>query len=150
MNYTFTSLSIGTIAALALMDVGLGVSSQAVAAVGPTEVSTAVKAELKARPGSMMAELEKLDLTTAQQDEIEAIKADMTVQLAEVLTPSQMEAFQRRQAEGGDMRSLMMSLDRGQRSSVMTIMRAAQSNLMDVLTPEQRAQIEGGRPLDRN
>ncbi|MEL6605968.1 MAG: Spy/CpxP family protein refolding chaperone [Cyanobacteria bacterium J06614_10] len=150
MNYTFTSLSIGTIAALALMDVGLGVSSRAVAAVDVSEVSAAVKAEPKARPGSMLAELEKLDLTVAQQDEIEAIKADMTVQLAEVLTPSQMEAFQQRQSEGGDMRSLMMSLDRGQRSSVMTIMRAAQSNLMDVLTPEQRAQVEGDRPLGRN
>ncbi|MEL6260843.1 MAG: Spy/CpxP family protein refolding chaperone [Cyanobacteria bacterium J06626_6] len=152
MNYRLTSISVGAAVALGLIDIGLEASNNPSVVVQAAEMSalTVEKAGLKSRPGSALAEIENMDLTTAQQDEIEAIKADMTVQMADVLTPAQMEAFQQRQAEGGDMRSMMMSLDQGQRSSVMGIMRTAQADLMDVLTPEQRAQIEGGRPLDRN
>ena len=105
---------------------------------------------VKNRPGSAMSAVEELDLTAAQQEEIDTIRSSIAEQMAEVLTPEQAEAFAAAQADGGNMRSVMMNLDRSQRSSVMDIMRTTESDIMDVLTPEQRAKIGGARPIDRN
>ncbi|MEL7225758.1 MAG: Spy/CpxP family protein refolding chaperone [Cyanobacteria bacterium J06576_12] len=95
---------------------------------------------LKSR-GSVLSDIEDLSLSPTQSDEIEAIKAGMMVDMAEILTPEQMETFQSAQANGDDTRSTMMSLglDSDQRAEVMGLMRITQNKVMAVLTPEQRA-----------
>ena len=106
----------------------------------------------KGSGGSIWSQVENLDLTAAQQAEIDAIQAELTEQMAEILTPEQMETFAAAQANGNDMSSSMMSLDitRSQTSGLMSAMSTARDNIMDVLTPEQQAQIDDLRPRDRN
>lgn len=98
-----------------------------------------------------LSAVEELDLSEDQQLEIEAIQTSMTNELSEILTDTQMERLTAAQAEGDSMRSVMRSLGltSSQRSSVMSLMRDAQNQVMDVLTPEQRAQIEEEMPRDR-
>ena len=106
----------------------------------------------KGMGGSAWNEAENLNLTPDQEAEIAAIKASTNEQIAGILTSEQFATFQAGQANGDDMRSMMMSLGltSNQRSSVMGVMRSAQNEIMAVLTPEQRAQIEGESPRDRN
>ncbi|MEL6780667.1 MAG: Spy/CpxP family protein refolding chaperone [Cyanobacteria bacterium J06597_16] len=106
---------------------------------------------LKSRGGSALSAIENLTLTPTQEDEIEAIKAEMMAQMAEVLTPEQMETFQTAQSSGNNTRSVMMSLglDASQRSEVIGLMRITEGKIMAALTPDQRAQIEGESPRDR-
>ena len=98
-----------------------------------------------------LSAVEELDLSEDQQLEIETIQTSMTNELSEILTDSQMERLTTAQAEGDNMRSVMRSLGltSSQRSSVMSLMRDTQSQVMDVLTPEQRAQLEEEMPRDR-
>ena len=107
---------------------------------------------LKGRQGSVLSEVDNLDLTADQQEEIDAIRAGLSEQMAEILTPEQMETFQASQANGDDLRSTLRSLGltSSQRSSVVSVMRSAQDDMKAVLTPEQQAQLEGERPRDRN
>ncbi len=98
-------------------------------------------------PGGNTAAMTELDLTTTQQAEIQAIQADMFSQMSQILTAEQMQTLKDSQASGdtSDVRRIMMGLNRGDRSSVMNIMRSAQSAVMDVLTDEQREQLENNR-----
>ena len=98
-----------------------------------------------------LSAVEELDLSEDQQLEIEAIQTSMTNELSEILTDDQMEQLTAAQAEGDSMRGVMRSLGltSSQRSSVMSLMRDTQNQVMDVLTPEQRAQIEEEMPRDR-
>ncbi|MGD1952874.1 MAG: Spy/CpxP family protein refolding chaperone [Leptolyngbyaceae cyanobacterium] len=98
-----------------------------------------------------LSSAEELDLSEDQQLEIEAIQTSMNNELSEVLNDDQMEQLTTAQAEGDSMRSVMRSLGltSSQRSSVMSLMRDTQSQVMDVLTPEQRAQLEEEMPRDR-
>lgn len=98
-----------------------------------------------------LSAIEELDLSEEQQIEIDSIQAAMTDGLSEILTDQQMEELTIAQANGDDMRTVMrgLGLTSSQRSSVMSLMRDTQSQVMDVLTPEQRAQIEEERPRDR-
>ncbi|MGD1867900.1 MAG: Spy/CpxP family protein refolding chaperone [Phormidesmis sp.] len=106
---------------------------------------------LKGRSGNPMSKIEDLDLTAEQKVQLEEIQDNITMQMSEVLTPQQVQDFTDAQADGGsNMRSLFMSLDGDQRSAVMGIMRSAQSDMMAILTPDQRAQIQGSSPRDRN
>ncbi|MEO0458354.1 MAG: Spy/CpxP family protein refolding chaperone [Cyanobacteria bacterium P01_A01_bin.114] len=106
----------------------------------------------KGRGGSAWSEVENLNLTAEQEEDINAIKAGVAEQMAEILTPEQLETFRAAQASGDDMRSTMMGLGltRSQRSDVIGVMRDAQDDIMAVLTPEQRAQIAPENPRDRN
>lgn len=104
----------------------------------------------KQMSGPTADKLEDLDLTPEQEEEIAAIQAGLAEEIAEILTPEQLMALEDAQANGDSMRSVMMSLDRSQRSAVMDVMRSAQDEIMAVLTPEQHAQIEGESPRDRN
>ena len=104
----------------------------------------------KQMSGPIADKLEDLDLTPEQEEEIAAIQAGLAEEMAEILTPEQLMALEDAQANGDSMRSVMMSLDRSQRSAVMDVMRSAQDEIMAVLTPEQRAEIEGESPRDRN
>ena len=107
---------------------------------------------VKGRNSSVLSEVENLDLTADQQDEIDAIKAGLFEQMAEILTPEQMETFQAAQANGDDLRSTLQSLGltSSQRSTVVSVMRSTQDDIKAVLTSEQLAQIEGESPRDRN
>ena len=98
-----------------------------------------------------LSAIEELDLSEEQQTEIDSIQAAMTDGLSEILTDEQMEELATAQTNGDDMRTVMrgLGLTSSQRSSVMSLMRDTQSQVMDVLTPEQRAQIEEERPRDR-
>mgnify|MGYP001793747969 FL=1 len=98
-----------------------------------------------------LSAIEELDLSEEQQTEINSIQAAMTDELSEILTDEQMEELATAQANGDNMRTVMrgLGLTSSQRSSVMSLMRDTQSQVMDVLTPEQRAQIEEERPRDR-
>ncbi|MEM9908370.1 MAG: Spy/CpxP family protein refolding chaperone [Cyanobacteria bacterium P01_D01_bin.44] len=111
-----------------------------------------IQAMTKGRGGAAWSEVENLNLTAAQTEDINAIKVGVAEQMAEILTPEQLETFQTAQANGDDMRSTMMGLglSRDQRSDVMGVMRVAQDEIMGILTPEQRAQIEPQNPRDRN
>lgn len=95
-----------------------------------------------------LSAIEELDLSEEQQTEIDSIQAAMTDGLAEILTDEQMEELTTAQANGDDMRTVMrgLGLTSSQRSSVMSLMRDTQGQVMDVLTPEQRAQIERRTP----
>ena len=106
----------------------------------------------KGRGGIDLSEVEELNLTAEQEEEIDAIKASTHEEIAEILTAEQMEAFEEGQANGDDTRSIMMSLGltAEQRSDLMDLMRASQDEIMEVLTPEQQAQIERESPRDRN
>ncbi|MEA5463897.1 Spy/CpxP family protein refolding chaperone [Leptothoe sp. PORK10 BA2] len=117
-----------------------------------TKAHSEISAMAKGGPGGNISEIQELDLTADQQEELEDIQADIVEQMSEVLTPEQVEVFTESQNSGdtSSMRSMMMSLDGSQRSSVMSIMRSAEDDMMDVLTPEQREQIEGSDPRDRN
>ena len=114
------------------------------------KTESALASTKRMRKDALLA-VEELDLSEDQQLEIEAIQTSMTNELSEILTDSQMEQLTAAQAEGGDMRSVMRSLGltSSQRSSVMSLMRDTQNQVMDVLTPEQRAQIEEEMPRDR-
>ena len=96
------------------------------------------------------SDLEKIDLSEAQQIEIDDIQADMANQLSEILTDEQMEKFTAARANNSNMRNVMRSLGltSSQRSSVRSLMEDTQSQIMDVLTAEQRAELED-RPRDR-
>jgi len=108
-------------------------------------------AMLKNRSGNQMSKIEDLDLTAEQKVQLEEIQDSIAAQMSEVLTPQQVQDFADAQADGGsNMRSLFMSLDGDQRSAVMGIMRSAQSDMMAILTPDQRVQIQGSLPRDRN
>ena len=98
-----------------------------------------------------LSAIEELDLSEDQQTEIEGIQSTMVEELSEILTESQMSRFTTAQANGDDMRSVMrgLGLTSSQRSSVMSLMRDTQSQVMDVLTPEQRAELEEEMPRDR-
>lgn len=95
---------------------------------------------------------EELDLTEAQAEEIEAIQADMIVELESILSADQLETFTAARANGDDMRSVLrgLGLSSSQRSELMSVSRETESQIMDVLTPDQRAQLEGASPRDRN
>ena len=98
-----------------------------------------------------LSAVEELDLSEDQQTEIESIQSNMVEELSGILTESQMSQFTTAQANGDDMRSVMrgLGLTSSQRSSVMSLMRDTQSQIMDVLTPEQRAELEEEMPRDR-
>ena len=133
-------------------------TSVAIAQVQPSipveKGSEARQSMVKGRDGSVWSEVENLDLTDAQQEEIDAIKAGVAEQMADILTPEQLQSFQASQANGDDMRSTVISLgiNRSQRSAVMGVVRAAQDDIKAVLTADQLAQIEAesDSPRDRN
>ena len=131
-------------------------TSVAIAQVQPSisveKASEERQSMVKGRSSSVLSEVENLDLTADQQEEIDAVKAGLFEQMAEILTPEQMETFQAAQANGDDLRSTLQSLGltSSQRSTVVSVMRSAQDDIKAVLTPEQQAQIEGERPRDRN
>ena len=106
----------------------------------------------KGRGGLDFSEVEDLNLTAEQEEDIDTIKASTHEELADILTAEQMEAFEEGQANGDDMRSVMMGLGltSEQRSDLMGLMQASRDEIMEVLTPEQQAQLEGERPRDRN
>ena len=113
---------------------------------------TVQRVTLEKRTGKdTLSALEELDLSEAQQTEIDRIQVDMADGLSEILTSDQMHQLATAQAEGDDMRSVMrgLGLTSSQRSSVISLMRDTQGQIMDVLTPEQRAQIEEEMPRDR-
>lgn len=116
------------------------------AETGQTLIST------KRMSKDALSAVEELDLSEEQQTEIEGIRSEMTDELSEILTDTQMEQFTSAQANGDDMRSVMMGLGltSSQRSSVISLMRDTQGQIMDVLTPEQRAELEAELPRDRN
>ena len=113
---------------------------------------TVQQVTLEKRTGKdTLSTLEELDLSEAQQTEIDGIQTDMVDGLSEILTSDQMHQLATAQADGDDMRSVMrgLGLTSSQRSSVISLMRNTQSQIMNVLTPEQRAQIEEEMPRDR-
>ena len=129
-------------------------SAGAVAHVIPSqqpEKAETVQQTSKRMGKDTLSEVEELDLSEEQQTEIDSIQAAMTDGLSEILTDEQMEELTTAQVNGDDMRTVMrgLGLTSSQRSSVMSLMRDTQNQVMDVLTPEQRAQIEEERPRDR-
>ncbi|MEL6160660.1 MAG: Spy/CpxP family protein refolding chaperone [Cyanobacteria bacterium J06627_32] len=146
------ALSTGVFTAIALVIIGTGGFQKANSITNTiNDVQKETSSMLKSR-SSVLSDIEDLSLSPTQNDEIEAIKAEMMVQMAEILTPAQMETFQSAQSSGEDTRSVMRSLglDNNQRSEVIGLMRITQNKVMSVLTPEQRAQIEDELPRDRN
>ncbi|MEM6452601.1 MAG: Spy/CpxP family protein refolding chaperone [Cyanobacteria bacterium P01_D01_bin.105] len=139
---TLTFLMIASIAAGS----GVEASTPATHASNTQTISA-----LKNNSSSVLSKLEALDLTTEQSDEIEAIQANMTAQIADILTPAQMSSLEQGRAEGEDLRTVMrgLGLDRAQRSEVMTLMRGVQEQIMAVLTPEQREQMQADRSRNR-
>ena len=91
-----------------------------------------------------MAELE---LTAAQKAEIAAIQENVISQMSEILTAEQMQSFKDSRASGdtSDVRRIMMSLSRSDRSSVKDIISSAEAAVMDVLTEEQQEKLENYR-----
>ena len=146
------SLSVVCIGLLGLM---IG-SSEAMAQTVPsyqlekTETVQLVSSAKRLRKDALSA-IEELDLSETQQTEIDSIQANMVDELADILTDDQMDRFTTAQANGDDMRRVMrgLGLTSSQRSSVMSLMRDTQSQIMDVLTPEQRAELEEEMPRDR-
>ena len=156
MKYQLCLLLSGVIS---VVSVATSAVAQPSTFLNPSELSelsvkspSGIPVMVKGRPGNSMSAIEELELSDAQRGELAAIQSDVIEQMSEILTLEQMQALATSQRSGdrGEMRRFMMSLDREDRSSVMSIMRTAQSEMMDVLTPEQRTQIEGSRPIDRN
>lgn len=137
-------LSLLLLSALSVMPFAPAAMAQIQPSISVAKGNEALQATVKSSADSVWSEVEKLDLTAVQQEEIDAIKAGVSEQMAEILTPEQLQTFQAAQANGDDMRSTVMSLgiNRSQRSAVMNVMRAAREDINAVLTPEQRAQIE--------
>ncbi len=119
-----------------------------------TESSKAVASQpsATAKGSTFTSQLEDLDLTEAQAEEIEAIQANTQAELSEILSAQQLETLATAQANGDDMRSVVrgLGLNSSQRSAFISVMRDMQSQISDVLTPEQQAQLEGASPRDRN
>ena len=92
----------------------------------------------------VLSEIDSLDLTDSQTQEIEAIQDEAEVQLSEVLTPEQMEEFETERAEGEDTRNILrgLGLEPSQGRDVKAILRNTRNQILMVLTPEQRAEIK--------
>ena len=90
-------------------------------------------------------DLKQLNLTIHQQDELEAIDAEIMVEMAEILTPAQMDDFQKRQADGHDIQQAIISvgLSPAQRKNALRISQDAQERKLVMLTPDQRSQFSG-------
>jgi len=146
----FSTAGVLTLATAAIAGISQATIVQGSSQAALTKANRPAVSQIKNRPGSALSKIEELDLTAEQKAEMEAIQANVAEQMSEVLTPEQMQALTEAQTDGGNMRSIIVELDRSQRSDFMTIMRAAQSDMMDILTLEQRIQIEGTSPRDRN
>ncbi|MEO0535722.1 MAG: Spy/CpxP family protein refolding chaperone [Cyanobacteria bacterium P01_A01_bin.123] len=147
MKRQLSLLLSGVVGVMALASVALAQHHAPISAQKATEGHISMTKQMG---GGNMDKIEELDLTPEQEEEIDTIQAGMSEQMAEILTFDQLAALEDAQANGGNMRSVFMSLDSNQRSEVMTLMRTTQDEIMAVLTPEQRAQIEGELPRDRN
>jgi Spy/CpxP family protein refolding chaperone len=88
--------------------------------------------------------LEELDLTDAQQTELNQIREASRAEMAAVLTDEQRAAFQSGLAAGEPMPAVLRSLDLSddQRATLRTIVEDGLAEARDVLTPEQQAQID--------
>lgn len=106
----------------------------------------------KGRSGPALSAVSELNLTANQEVEIEAIRAGVYDQMAEILDPDQLETLQTAMSNGDNMRSVVMGLglSRSEMSSLRNIVGSVEDDIMEVLTPEQRSQLEGDRPRDRN
>ena len=89
----------------------MAVSTVAMAEVQPSisveKASQEQQTMVKGSRSSVWSEVDNLDLSADQQEEIDAIRADVSDQMADILTAEQMQAFQAAQNNGDDMRSTM-------------------------------------------
>ncbi|HEY9880909.1 MAG TPA: hypothetical protein V6D29_20795 [Leptolyngbyaceae cyanobacterium] len=92
-------------------------------------------------------ELNRLDLTSEQQAQMDQIRQDVRSQIADVLTPDQKARVQEGRANGESPREIFESLDLSadQRSQLQDIRQSARSRAAEVLTPEQRQEVRQNR-----
>ncbi|MEL6160557.1 MAG: hypothetical protein AAFR18_15215 [Cyanobacteria bacterium J06627_32] len=136
MNFNLKTVSFGSLFALTMFIAPLSTAAFAQADGGPNG----------GRRGGN--HLEQLDLTAAQSEQIEAIRADAREQIGDVLTREQRATLGNSEARGrGAFRELNLSED--QRSQIRAIHEDSRDQVSRVLTPEQREQIEEMRESRR-
>ena len=132
MNFNFKTLSLGSLAAIALIAAPL------------TWVHTA-NAEGNGRGGHP---LEQLTLTEAQSSQVEAIRTETRSQMEAVLTPEQRQTLAASDSPREGFRALDLSDD--QRSEIRSLRESSREQINAILTDEQRQQLaelpgRGGR-----
>lgn len=123
MNFNFKTLSLGSLAAIALIAAPL------------TWVHTA-NAEGNSRGGHP---LEQLTLTEAQSTQVEAIRTETRSQMEAVLTPEQRQTLAASNSPREGFRALDLSDD--QRSEIRTLRESSREQINAILTDEQRQQL---------
>ena len=132
MKFNLKTISLGSLAALALIVTPLAMTHQGAHAEGG---------------GNHQGPLEQLDLTEAQSTQIEAIRADARSQMQAILTPEQQALIDANDGQRGGWRSLDLTDE--QRSQVRTIREATREEIGAVLTDEQRQELEAARQEGR-
>ena len=123
MNFNFKTLSLGSLAAIALIAAPL------------TWVHTA-NAEGNGRGGYP---LEQLTLTEAQSSQVEAIRTETRSQMEAVLTPEQRQTLAASDSPREGFRALDLSDD--QRSEIRSLRESSREQINAILTDEQRQQL---------
>lgn len=101
---------------------------------------------------------EELNLSAAQQEQVDALREQTRSQIQNVLTPEQQATVEAAIANGENPRRALrsLSLTEDQRTEMREIKDSKRTAMQDILTPEQRAQFEemrgsrrGGNKGDR-
>ncbi|MEO1133804.1 MAG: Spy/CpxP family protein refolding chaperone [Cyanobacteria bacterium J06639_1] len=92
------------------------------------------------------SKLESLDLTIAQQEEIQSIRTQHEDQMAEILTADQYAELKAALDAGKSPRSVVMSMGitRAQMGEMRSLGQSTQSRIASVLSEDQREQLDGG------
>ncbi|WP_373481012.1 hypothetical protein [Geminocystis sp.] len=88
--------------------------------------------------------LAEIELSASQQTKLEAVKKETQSQLQTILSSSQQDQLKNSLSQGNDMRSAVQSLNLSfrQRRQMKNIMQTMQSEVGNILTPEQKQQIQ--------
>ncbi|MEM8545405.1 MAG: Spy/CpxP family protein refolding chaperone [Cyanobacteria bacterium P01_H01_bin.119] len=88
--------------------------------------------------------LEQLDLTEAQQAELEAIRSNTRSQIEAVLTDEQQQQVAAAIESGGESRDALQSIELtdAQQQEIRSIMEGSREQMSQVLTDEQRQQLQ--------
>ncbi|MEL6603073.1 MAG: hypothetical protein AAFP20_07590 [Cyanobacteria bacterium J06614_10] len=135
MKFNLKTVSVGSLFALAML-------------IAPLSTVASAQAEGGRRGGH---HLEQLDLSEAQTEQIEAIRADAREQIGDVLTSEQRATLEN--SEGRGRRAFReLDLSEDQRNEIRAIHEDSREQVNEILTPAQRQQVEEIREnhLERN
>ena len=128
MNFNFKALSLGSLAAIALI-------------AAPFTLARVADAQTDAQDSGRRGghHLEQLNLSEAQSSQIEAIRTETRSQTEALLTPEQRETLAASDSPKRAFRALDLSDD--QRSQIRSLREGSRDQINAILTEEQRQQL---------